>query len=149
MNFRTSLFVSMLCCLAAIAASAQVKTTPAAQDKIAATAPSKAVPIAGVAPLGITVEETAIITPGWRASKLLHATVYNDQNEKIGKVDDFIVSPDGSLTVAVVDVGGFLHLAAHRVAIPVKQFGEVSPKIVLKGATKEALLKLPEFKYVA
>jgi hypothetical protein len=79
----------------------------------------------------------------------LHATVYNENNEKIGKIDDFIVSPDGTLSVAVIDVGGFLHLGAHRVAIPVQQFGQVSPKVVLKGATKDALLKVPEFKYTA
>jgi hypothetical protein len=40
-------------------------------------------------------------------------------------------------------------LAAHRVAIPVEQFGKVAPKVVLKGATKEVLKELPEFKYAA
>jgi hypothetical protein len=135
MHLRKSIFLLLLCApLWTTAANPQDQST---------------VPVAGATPLGVTIEETAVIAPGWRASKLLHADVYNDRNEKIGKVDDFIVSPDGSLSVAVVDVGGFLHLAVHRVAIPVKQFGEVSPKIVLKGATKDALLKMPEFKYVA
>jgi sporulation protein YlmC with PRC-barrel domain len=106
-------------------------------------------PIAGEATLGVTVAETAVIATGWRASKLMHAAVYNENNEKIGKIDDFIVSPDGKLTAAVVDVGGFLRLGAHRVAIPVQQFDQVSPKLVLKGATKEALLKMPEFRYAA
>jgi hypothetical protein len=118
----------------------------------AANAPSAAAPVApvaGKATLGVAIAEEAVIATGWRASKLLHATVYNDQNEKIGKIDDFIVSPDGTMSVAVVDVGGFLGIAAHRVAIPVKQFGEVAPKVVLKGASKEALKALPEFKYLA
>jgi sporulation protein YlmC with PRC-barrel domain len=106
-------------------------------------------PIAGKATLGVAVAEAALIATGWRASKLLHAAVYNDQNQKIGNVDDFIVSPDGKLSTAVVDVGGFLGIGAHKVAIPVQQFGQVSPKIVLKGATKEALRALPEFKYVS
>lgn len=114
----------------------------------AATAPVVA-PVAGKVTLGVAVAEEAILTTGWRASKLLHATVYNDQNQKIGKIDDFVVSPDGALTVAVVDVGGFLGVGAHKVAIPVKQFGEVAPKVVLKGATKEALKALPQFKYLA
>ena len=106
-------------------------------------------PVAGVVPLGVAVVETEAVATGWRASKLMHADVYNDSNQKIGKIDDFIVSPDGKLSVAVVDVGGFLGLAAHRVAIPVEQFGKVAPKVVLKGATKEALKALPEFKYAA
>jgi hypothetical protein len=59
-----------------------------------------------------------------------------------------IIAPDGKLSVAVVDVGGFLGLGAHRVAIPVEQFTQIEPKIVLPGATKQALKGLPEFKYV-
>jgi sporulation protein YlmC with PRC-barrel domain len=106
-------------------------------------------PVAGLVPLGVAVVEAEAVATGWRASKLMHADVYNDSNQKIGKIDDFIVSPDGKLSVAVVDVGGFLGLAAHRVAIPVEQFGKVAPKVVLKGATKEALKALPEFKYAA
>ena len=117
-----------------------IAATAYAQDKAA---------VAGLVPLGVAVVETEAVATGWRASKLMHADVYNDSNQKIGKIDDFIVSPDGKLSVAVVDVGGFLGLAAHRVAIPVEQFGKVAPKIVLKGATKEALKALPEFKYAA
>jgi hypothetical protein len=114
-----------------------------------AAAPAAAAPVVGKATLGVAIAEEAIIATGWRASKLLHAAVYNDQNQKIGSIDDFVVSPDGTLSVAVVDVGGFLGIGAHKVAIPVKQFGEVAPKVVLKGATKEALKALPEFKYLA
>jgi sporulation protein YlmC with PRC-barrel domain len=106
-------------------------------------------PLAGKVTLGVVVEQAELVAIGWRASKLVNADVYNDNNEKIGKIDDFIVSPDGTLSVAVVNVGGFLGLAAHRVAIPVQQFGEVAPKLVLHGATKEALKALPEFKYAA
>ena len=120
-----------------------------APDAASKTSAAPAVPIAGKATLGVAVAEEAIIATGWRASKLLHAPVYNDQNQKIGSIDDFVVSPDGTLSVAVVDIGGFLGLGAHRVAIPVKQFGEVAPKVVLKGGTKEALKALPEFKYLA
>jgi hypothetical protein len=41
-------------------------------------------PAAGVVPLGLTVEETAAVLKGWRASKLLHADVYNDENRGAG-----------------------------------------------------------------
>ena len=105
-------------------------------------------PVAGVVKLGVTVAETELVAAGYRARKLIGATVYNDQNEKVGKIDDMIIAPDGKLSVAVVDVGGFLGLGAHRVAIPVEQFTQIEPKIVLPGATKQALKGLPEFKYV-
>ena len=105
-------------------------------------------PVAGVVKLGVTVTETEVVAAGYRAKKLIGATVYNDQNEKVGKIDDMIIAPDGKLSVAVVDVGGFLGLGAHRVAIPVEQFTQIEPKIVLPGATKQALKGLPEFKYV-
>lgn len=104
-------------------------------------------PVAGVVKLGVTVAETELVAVGHRAKKLIGATVYNDQNEKIGKIEDMIIAPDGKLSVAVVDVGGFLGLAAHRVAIPVEQFTQMEPKVVLPGANKQALKDLPEFKY--
>jgi hypothetical protein len=107
------------------------------------------IPIAGEVTLGVSVAETAVVATGWRASKLMHADVYNENNEKIGEIDDFIVSSDGSLSVAIIDVGGFLRIGTHRVAIPVQQFDQLAPKVVLNGATKDTLLKMPEFKYAA
>jgi len=105
-------------------------------------------PIAGKATLGVTVTEAQVVATGWRASKMIHSDVYNEKNEKIGRVDDLIVAPNGSLSVAIIDVGGFLGVAAHRVAIPVQQFKQIAPKAILVGANKDALKKLPEFEYV-
>ena len=104
-------------------------------------------PVAGAVTLGVAVEQVDVVANGWRASKLLRASVYNDSDQRIGKVGDLIIAPDGSLSVAIVDVGGFLGLGTHHVAIPVEQFSQVTPKIILPGATKDALKQLPEFKY--
>jgi sporulation protein YlmC with PRC-barrel domain len=105
-------------------------------------------PVAGGVPLGISVEETALVLKGWRASKLIGAPVYNDQNQRIGKIEDMIVSPDGKISAAVIDVGGFLGIGKHRVAIPAEQFTDISAKkLVLPNATKETLKSLPEFRY--
>jgi sporulation protein YlmC with PRC-barrel domain len=104
-------------------------------------------PVAGTTTIGVAVEQTDIVAKGWRVSKLLRDQVYNDKNQKIGKIEDFIVAPDGSLSVAIVDVGGFLGMGTHRVAIPVQQFNQVTPKIVLPGATKDSLKQVPEFRY--
>jgi hypothetical protein len=104
-------------------------------------------PIAGGINLGTSGEQIELLAEGWRASKLLHAPVYNEANQRIGRIDDMIVAPDGSLSVAIIDVGGFLGVGRHHVAIPMEQFSDLSPKIVLPGATKQALKELPQFAY--
>jgi sporulation protein YlmC with PRC-barrel domain len=106
-------------------------------------------PVAGRVPLGVTVVEADLVATGWRASKLMRSEVYNDKNQKIGKIDDMVVAPDGSLSLAVIDVGGFLGIGSHKIAIPVRQFKQMHPKLVLPGASKEELKKLPEFVYTS
>jgi hypothetical protein len=55
--------------------------------------------------------------------------------------------PEGE-PVAVVEVGGFLGIAKHLVAVPVKQFTELArPKAILPGASKAELKKLSGFNY--
>ncbi len=114
---------------------------------VAGGATAQDAPIAGKATLGVTVTEAQLVATGWRASQMIHTDVYNEKNEKIGRVDDLIVAPDGSLSAAIIDVGGFLGMAAHRVAIPIQQFKQMAPKAILAGANKDALKKLPEFEY--
>ncbi|MFY2628904.1 PRC-barrel domain-containing protein [Achromobacter dolens] len=63
-------------------------------------------PIVGKAMLGVSVTEAQLVATGWRASKMIHTDVYNEKDEKIGRVDDLIVSPDGTLSAAIIDVGG-------------------------------------------
>ena len=115
--------------------------------------PSKPLPapVAGKVTLGVTVAETELVATGWRISKLLSAEVRNDRDEKIGKIDDIIVTADGTLSVAIVEVGGFIGLGAHRVAVPVRQLvlSPTAPKVVLPGASKDALKGLPEFIYAS
>lgn len=118
------------------------------QDRPAAGATREA-PVAGAMPLELTIEQKALVLKGWRASKLIGASVHNDKDERIGKIEDMIVSPDGKVSVAVIEVGGFLGIGKHRVAIPVDDFADIkAKKLVLPGATKEALKALPEFQYV-
>jgi sporulation protein YlmC with PRC-barrel domain len=104
-------------------------------------------PEAGKVVLGVSAAEIDAVAVGYRASKLIGATVYNDKREKIGKVGDLVIQPDGTVSLAIVDVGGFLGLDERHVAIPVSQFSDVNPRVVLPGATKEALKALPPFQY--
>lgn len=143
-------FLLSLCTAAVLAAFAtnavgqQSQPGAPAKTPLQQTAKAKA-PVAGLVPLGVTTVETDLITPGYRATKLLKQDVYNEQNQKIGKIEDLVIAPDGTLSVAVIDVGGFAGIGDHRVAIPVKQFTQMHPKIILPQATKEALKGLPKF----
>ena len=140
-TFLRNGFAGAACALAMAGAQAQAAS--------AASAPSAPKPVAGRSVLGITIAETELLTTGYRASKLLHQDVYNDKNEKVGKVDDLVISTDGTLSIAVVNVGGFLGIPKRLVAIPVRQFAHLAPKAVLPKATKDSLKALPPFEYVA
>ena len=106
--------------------------------------------VAGSTTVGVTVEELKVVALGWSAKKkILGKAVYNDKNEKIGSVDDLIITPDKSVSYAIIGAGGFLGMGKHDVAIPVGQFKEDKDKgrIVLAGATKDALKAMPKFEY--
>jgi sporulation protein YlmC with PRC-barrel domain len=105
--------------------------------------------VAGGVPLGVTVEEMRVVVLGWSARhKLLGANVYNDRGEKIGKIEDIIVSPARTVSHAIIGVGGFLGLiGAHLVAIPMDQIKFMNNRFVIPGATKAVLKAMPEFQY--
>ena len=104
--------------------------------------------VAGSTRLGIAMAELREVTTGWSAKRqILGQTVYNDRDEKVGKVDDIIVAPDKAISYAIVGAGGFLNVGKHDVAIPVNQFRAVGGKLVLAGASKDALEAMPAFEY--
>jgi sporulation protein YlmC with PRC-barrel domain len=108
----------------------------------------KDAPVAGRIKLGTTVVETEAIAKGHRVSKLIGAEVRNDLGERVGRIEDMIVSPDRKVTMAILEVGGFLGIGDRRIAIPVEQFSNLAPgNAVLPGASKTALRTLPEFQY--
>jgi sporulation protein YlmC with PRC-barrel domain len=104
--------------------------------------------IAGSTTPGMSVEELKTLARGWSATKqILGKSVYNDKNEKVGDVDDLIIAPDSSVSYAIIGVGGFLGLGERQVAIPVNRFKHSEGRIVLPGATKDALQAMPSFQY--
>ena len=104
--------------------------------------------VAGATPLGVTVTELAAVVKGWSVKRtVLGQPVYNDKDEKVGSVDDIIITPEKAVSFAIIGTGGFLGLATHDVAVPVSQLKLVDKKLVLPGATKEALKAIPEFQY--
>jgi len=104
--------------------------------------------VAGTATLGVTATEIQAVAAGWSLKKsILGKKVYNDEGRVVGKVDDVIVAPDKALSYAIIGAGGFLGMGKHDVAIPINQFRIDNGKIMLAGATKDAIKALPKFEY--
>jgi hypothetical protein len=94
------------------------------------------------------VVDVVAVADGYRVSKLRGTKVVNPQNEKVGELDDLIVGKDRVL-FGIVQVGGFLGLGSHLIAVPYSslQITDEGKRIVLPGATKEHVKGLTEFKY--
>jgi sporulation protein YlmC with PRC-barrel domain len=54
----------------------------------------------------------------WRASKMVGLSVYNEKNESVGSINDFLTDKNGKIVAVVIGVGGFLGVGEHLVAIP-------------------------------
>jgi hypothetical protein len=105
--------------------------------------------VAGETKLGVTSVELNDVIKGWSARRqLLGQNVYNDKDEKIGEVEDVIISPEKNISYGIVSSGGFLGIGSHDVAIPASQLrmGD-NGRLQLPGATKETLRAMPPFEY--
>lgn len=122
------------------------------------TAPQPGAP----ATMNQTMNQTT--TGQWRASKLIGVNVYNQQNEKLGEINELILSPNGQIAGAVIGVGGFLGMGERDVMVPLNQLrfaheGSATtgsardgdrkwyPDRAVLNATKDQLKQMPEFKY--
>src|SRR5215831_20920830 len=102
--------------------------------------------VAGSTVLGVSVAELRNVMDGWSAKRqIIGQSVYNDKQERIGTVEDIIISPDKTVSYGIVGAGGFLGFDRRDVAIPVKQFKLTEGKLILPGATKETLSQMPPF----
>ena len=106
--------------------------------------------VAGSTVLGVSTTEFTQLTLGWSAKhSILGKTVYNEHGDKVGKVEDLIISPEKSVSYLIIGAGGFIGIGRHDVAIPAAQLHEIGGRIVLNGATKEAIKAMPSFDYAS
>ena len=104
--------------------------------------------VAGSTSIAVAVEELREVAVGWSARKhILGKAVYNEKNEKVGAIDDVIVTPARAISYVIVGVAGFVGIGRHDVAIPAQLLQERDGKFILPGASKEAIKALPRFEY--
>src|SRR5436305_2386386 len=70
----------------------------------------------------------------WRASKLVGLSVYNDNNESLGSINDLLTDKSGNIKAVVIGVGGFLGVGEHLVAVPLDKVKFVNEPVVYAGA---------------
>lgn len=111
----------------------------------------------------------------WRASKLKGLNVYNQQNEKLGEINELLVDKSGRVQGAIIGVGGFLGMGEHDIKVEMGKLRFVNepprtasnttgsanrpvdraastdrrwyPDHAVLNATKEQLKAMPQFKY--
>ena len=71
----------------------------------------------------------------WRASKVVGLSVYNNNNESIGSINDLLTDKSGSIKAVVIGVGGFLGVGEHLVAVPFDQVKFVNEPVAYTGAS--------------
>jgi hypothetical protein len=105
--------------------------------------------VAGTVKLGVDSVEYRAVAVGWSARKqIIGHDVYNENGEKVGRVDDLIVTPESAVSFAIVGVGGFVGVHRHHVAIPVNALAPRNEDFELPGATRALIKSPPAFDYL-
>jgi sporulation protein YlmC with PRC-barrel domain len=106
--------------------------------------------LAGSTSVGVAVAEINDLAFGWSVKKsILNQQLYNERGEKIGLIQDIILSLDKNVSYLIVGAGGFIGLGRYDVAIAASQVHDEGGHIVLTGATKESVKAMPRFDYAS
>jgi sporulation protein YlmC with PRC-barrel domain len=108
--------------IAGLAGSALLVTVAFAQTPAATSDGANAAPMSNSSFLG-----------DWRTSKVVGLSVYNDNNESIGSINDLLTDRNGNIKAVVLGVGGFLGMGAHLVAVPFDKVKFASEPIAYTG----------------
>jgi sporulation protein YlmC with PRC-barrel domain len=103
----------------ALLGSALVSVTPLAQNAPGGNAPATT----SQRTESKDAQKTVMLKQGeWRGSKLTGLAVYNNNDERVGEINELVIGKDGKIASVVLGVGGFLGIGEHDVAVP---FGKV------------------------
>ncbi|WP_353858774.1 PRC-barrel domain-containing protein [Azospirillum formosense] len=88
-------------------------------------------------------------TGGASVEHLMSRTVIGADGEKVGKVTDVILGPDGNAQLLVIQSGGFLGIGGKEIAADIA-LADVLPgngPITLRDVTQASVRDMPEFQY--
>ena len=153
MTLKHSVTTAILIAALALSVSAFAQTTAAPSSAAAphATAPAATSPAAAphaAAPAAAPATAQAsrhMRDDQIRASKLIGASVYDPNDQKIGAVDELVLNPDGKVADVVIGVGGFLGAGEKRVAVPMADLKRGKNDHFVLAATKDSLKQMANF----
>jgi hypothetical protein len=96
-----------ICVAGSLLAAALLTSTAFAQAPAPTTPPAAAK----------TDAAPKLATPHWRSSKLIGVKIYNEQNERLGDINEIILDSAGKAMGYVVGVGGFLGMGEHDILV--------------------------------
>jgi sporulation protein YlmC with PRC-barrel domain len=74
----------------------------------------------------------------WRTSKVVGLSVYNDNNENVGSINDLLTDKSGNIKAVVISAGGVLGVGAHLVAVPFDKIKFVNEPVAYTGTAGAA-----------
>jgi len=101
-------------------ASSFLITAASAQSPSTTTSPPPGASASGSA---------TIVSDQWRASKLIGLDVYNEQNEKLGDIDELLVDKSGKVDGVIIGVGGFLGVGTREIKVTMDQLQFVNEPV--------------------
>jgi hypothetical protein len=108
------------------------------------TEPQAEAPAPSAGALDLLIVEFTELRPTLSVHEILGRPVENDAGEHIGSLDD-ILAEDDRLAFAVLSVGGFLGIGAHKIVVAFDDLLIGEQEIVLPGATRETLRQLTAY----
>ena len=125
-----------------------------ASPAAATDALEKEVPPAAAAAAAAAQENTEFVTSvpadALSISTYYNEDVYDNQDNKIGDVNDILLDKDGRVSTVIIGVGGFLGVGEKDVAVPfsaLKVAEKEGDRYLVINTTKEALEKAPGYIY--
>jgi sporulation protein YlmC with PRC-barrel domain len=80
---------------------------------------------------------SATMSGQWRASKLIGVDIYNEQNEKLGDIDEILMDQSGKVTGYVIGVGGFLGMGTREIMVEPSKIKFVNEPVRTSSAAND------------
>ena len=133
----------------------QESTTVGAEDSSGAmspqSAPQKEIPSDPASTAEDNTQFGTTVPPdALSISTYYNEDVYDNQDNKIGDVNDILLDKDGRVSTVIIGVGGFLGVGEKDVAVPfsaLKVAEKAGDRYLVINATKEALERAPGYIY--
>jgi sporulation protein YlmC with PRC-barrel domain len=109
-----------------------VGTTAAPDTPTPGAGAAAVAPAAGTYPVATDVE------------KFIGKDVYGANGQKVGELDNVLISPDGRVRAGIVEFGGFLGIGTNKVAVPWNQL-QIANDRVVADITKEQVRSMPRW----